>query len=279
MSSPAYALVVAVIWAVSPIYYRIYLSKFDFLSLNLLRTSTAALVLALPAAYYWNSAGLGFALPSGVLTLALGDTLLLLSLREVGASVATPVTYTYVLMIQLVGIGIGQTIPYGNLVAAVLVVLGVYMLSRGGVGKPRPKGIAFALAAGVMWTMGQELTQAATNAGGNFVVVTFTSRAAAAAALGVAILLTRRKLTWPSGLAPRELGLLFAIIISDLALGSTLFVYSVSTVGVALTVILTSLSPLLTQVFAKALGKESPSPRDYVGGVLIVAGLVLAVAL
>ena len=279
MSSPVYALVVAVIWAVSPIYYKVYLSKFDFLSLNLLRTSTAAIVLALPAAYYWNAAGLGFALPSGVLTLALGDSLLLLSLKEVGASVATPVTYTYVLMIQLVGIGIGQSIPYGNLVAAVMVVLGVYMLSRGGGGKPRPKGIALALSAGVMWTIGQELTQAATNSGGNFVVVTFTSRAAAAAALGVAFLLTRRKWTWPSGLAPRELGFMFAIIISDLALGSTLFVYSVSTVGVALTVILTSLSPLLTQVFAKALGKESPSPRDYVGGILIVAGLVLAVAL
>jgi len=279
LSSPVYALVVAVIWAVSPIYYKVYLSKFDFLSLNLLRTSTAAIVLALPAAYYWNAAGLGFALPSGVLTLALGDSLLLLSLKEVGASVATPVTYTYVLMIQLVGIGIGQSIPYGNLVAAVMVVLGVYMLSRGGGGKPRPKGIALALSAGVMWTIGQELTQAATNSGGNFVVVTFTSRAAAAAALGVAFLLTRRKWTWPSGLAPRELGFMFAIIISDLALGSTLFVYSVSTVGVALTVILTSLSPLLTQVFAKALGKESPSPRDYVGGILIVAGLVLAVAL
>ena len=279
MTSPAYALIVAVIWAVSPIYYRVYLSKFDFLSLNLLRTSTAALVLTLPAAYYWNATGLGFALPSGVLTLALGDSLLLLSLREVGASVATPVAYTYVLMIQLVGMGIGQRIPYGNLVAAVMVVLGVFMLSRRGAGKPRPRGVALALCAGVMWTIGQELTQAATSAGGNFVVVTFASRAAAAAALGVAFLLTRRKWTWPSGLAPREIGFMFAIIVSDLAVGSTLFVYSVSTVGVALTVILTSLSPLLTQVFAKALGKESPSPRDYIGGILIVAGLVLAVAL
>jgi drug/metabolite transporter, DME family len=58
-----------------------------------------------------------------------------------------------------------------------------------------------------------------------------------------------------------------------------LFVYSVSTIGVALTVILTSVSPLLTQIFARALGKESPSPRDFVGGILIVAALVLAVSL
>lgn len=279
MPSPAYALVVAVIWAVSPVYYRIFLKRFDFLSFNLLRTSAAGAVLAIPALYYWSSSGVGYALLSGVLTLSLGDSLFLLSIGEVGASVATPVVYTYVLIIQLVGMSIGQSIPYGNLVAAALVVGGVYILSRGGGGTPRPKGIALALVAGVMWTIGQEFTQAATNVGGNFVVIAFASRSAAALALGAAFLATMKRRTWPAGLLPREYGFMLLFILSDLAVGSTLFIYSVSTVGVALTVILTSLSPLLTQVFAKALGKESPSPRDFAGGVLIVAALVIAVAL
>jgi len=278
LASPAYALAVAVIWAVSPIYYRGFLSKFDFLSFNLLRTATASAVLAVPALYYWSSAGVGLAVPSGVLTLACGDSLFLLSLGEVGASVATPVGYTYVLMIQLVGISIGQEIPYGNLVAAVMVVGGVYLLSYGGGGKARPKGAALAISAGVFWTVGQELIQAATNAGGNFLVLTFTSRASAAVALGVAFLLTKRRAAWPRGIGARQYTFILALIISDLALGSTLFVYSVSTVGVDLTVILTSLSPLLTQVLAKALGKESPSARDFAGGLLIVTALVLAVA-
>jgi DME family drug/metabolite transporter len=83
---------------------------------------------------------------------------------------------------------------------------------------------------------------------------------------------------WPAGLSLWEYGFVLGIIVSDLAMGSMLFVYSVSTIGVALTVILTSLSPLLTQLFARALGKESPSPKDFVGGVLIVAALILAVA-
>jgi len=278
LASPVYALAVAVIWAVSPIYYRLFLAKFDFISFNLLRTASASAVLALPALYYWSFSGLAFAVPSGVFTLAFGDSLFLLSLREIGASVSTPVAYTYVLMIQLVGSVVGQAIPYANFAAAVMVVAGVFILSKGGEGKPRPKGIGFAISAGVLWTVGQELIQASTNAGGNFVVVTFASRAAAAVALGAVFALTRKQRTWPSGLGGRDYAFMLMFILSDLAIGSTLFVYSVSTIGVALTVILTSLSPLLTQLFAKALGKESLAPRDFLGGALIVAALVLAVA-
>ena len=73
--------------------------------------------------------------------------------------------------------------------------------------------------------------------------------------------------------------MILTIISSDLVVGSLLFVYSISVIGVALSVILTSLSPLLTQVFARALGKESPSTKDFLGGILIVSALVLAVAL
>ncbi len=278
MASPVYALGAAVIWAITPIYYRGFLSKVDFLNFNLLRTSASAAALAIPAVYLWGSSGLGFAVLSGVITLACGDSFFLLALREVGASVASPVAYTYVLMIQFVAAAAGQAVPLANFAAAAMVVGGVYMLSRGGEGRLRPKGLAFALVAGIVWAVGQELVQTSTNAGGNFVTVAFVRDLSAAVALGVAVLLTRKARPWPSGLSLRDYGLMCAFTIGDLALGSSLFVYSVSMAGVALTVILTSLSPLLTQVLATALGKESPSPRDFAGGVLIVAALVLAVA-
>ncbi len=279
MINPAFALAAALIWAFSPIYYRGFLTRFDFLSFNLLRNATAATVLFIPAIYLWSEAGFGYALLSGAITLACGDSLFLLSIRETGASVAAPVVYTYVLMVQGVGVALGQVIPYSNFAAAGMVVAGVYILSKGGDGKPRARGIAFALGAGVVWTVGQEFIQAATNAGGSTVVVTFSRTFAAAVALGAAILLTGRQRSWPRGLGVRTYAVMLAVIVSDLVVGSLLFVYSISTVGVALSVILTSLSPLLTQIFAKALGKESPSTRDFAGGALIVAALVLAVAL
>lgn len=278
MASPAYALGAALIWAITSIYYRGFLSKFDVLNFNLLRTSVASAVLVIPAVYFWGSNGLGFAALSGVITLACGDSFFLLSLRDAGASVASPVAYTYVLMIQFVGVAVGQVIPFASFTAAAMVIAGVYLLSKGGEGKRRRKGMVFAICAAIVWTIGQELVQTSTSAGGNFVTVAFTRDLSAALALGVAVLLTRNTRPWPSGLTLRQYGVMCGFTISDLAIGSTLFVYSVSTAGVALTVILTSLSPLVTQVMARALGKESPSPRDFAGGVLIVAALVLAIA-
>lgn len=278
MVNPTFALVSAVIWAVSPVYYRGFLEKFDFLSFNLFRTSASAVALLLPGLFYLGSPGLGYAALGGMVALACGDSLFLLSIQNMGASVAAPVVYTYVLMIQFVGVAIGQVIPYTNFASAVMVIAGVYLLSKGGGGGPRTKGIALAIAAGIAWTAGNELVQLATNAGANFVAVTFARDAAAALALGVAYLLTRKGRAWPARLPLRSYGLILAVVLGDLVIGSAAFVYSISTIGVALTVILTSLSPLLTQAFARALGKESPSTKDFMGGALIVAAVVVSVA-
>lgn len=279
MLNPSYAFVASLIWAFSPIYYRTFMKRFDFLVLNLLRTSLGAFVLVLPALHYGFGGGVYYAILSGAITLAVGDSLFLLSIREMGASIATPVVYTYVLFVQLTATTVGEVVPLADVVAALMVIVGVYVLSRGGDGRPRAKGIAFGVAAGIVWTVGQDLIRLATDAGGNVVVITFSRNFAAAIALAVAVLATGKIRLWPGGIAKREYGFLAFIAISDLALGSLLYVYSVSLVGIAATVILTSLSPLLTQLFSKALGKESPSRRDFVGGVLIVSAVVLAMAL
>jgi DME family drug/metabolite transporter len=277
--NPAYAFVASFIWAFSPIYYKTFMKRFDFLLLNLLRTSLASAVLALPAMYFGFGAGVWYALASGAITLAVGDSLFLLSIREMGASIATPVVYSYVLFVQLTATIVGETVPLANVAAAVMVIAGVYLLSRGERGRPRAKGVALGVAAGLVWTVGQDLIRVAINAGGNVFVVAFSRNFAAAIALAVAVLVTGRSRLWPRGTTKREYGFLSLVAISDLALGSLLYVYSVSLVGIAVTVILTSISPLLTQVFSRALGKESPSGRDFVGGLLIVSAVIIAVAL
>ncbi len=279
MVNPIYALIPALIWSFSPIYYRVFMKKFDFLSLNLVRTSLSSAVLLLPAVYFGFSGGLGYALLSGLVTLAVGDSLFLLSIRETGASVATPVVYSYVLFVQLTSFTLGQAVPGANLVAAAMVVAGVAVLSRGSGGKPRTRGIAFALGAALAWTAGQELIQLATGAGTNVFAIAFGRTAAAAVALGAVTLLTRSARKWPSDLGRRDLAFVALIVISDLVVGSLFFVYSISLIGVALTVIVTSLNPLFTQVFSRALGKETPSGRDFAGGALIVVAVIISVAL
>jgi DME family drug/metabolite transporter len=279
MVNPTFALGASLIWAFSPIYYRAFLKRFDFLVLNLTRTALASAVLFLPAIYFGFGGGTGYALLSGSITLAVGDSLFLLSIKEMGASVATPVVYTYVLLVQLTAGEVGESVPLVNLVSALLVVAGVFALSRSGSGSPRARGLALALAAAVVWAVGQDLIGLATAAGGSAVSIAFSRNMAAAVALAAAALATRKGRRWPSGLTLREFALVAAIAISDLAVGSLLYVYSASLAGVATTVILTSPSPALTQVLSKALGKESPRRTDFLGGGLIVAAVVLAVAL
>jgi DME family drug/metabolite transporter len=274
---PTYALLAALIWAFSPIYYRTFLNKFDFLSLNLLRTSLAAGLLALPAIYVGNQNGITYALLSGSITLALGDSLFLLSVAEMGASIATPVVYIYVLLVQFSAGAVGETVPFANAVAAVLVLTGIFSLSLGRSGKPRAKGVTLAVVAAVVWTAGQDLIRLATGAGGNPVVITFSRNFAAAIVLAIVGFGMKRVNLRPLGMKKRDYGVLVSVALSDLALGSLLFVYSISVVGIATTVILTSLSPLLTQIFSRALGKESPSKTDFLGGILIVASLMIAV--
>ena len=128
--NPLPALIAALIWAFSPIYYAVYLKKFEMLTLNFIRTSLGAGVLLLPALYFGFQQSAVFAVLSGVITLAVGDSLFLISIRQVGASVATPVVYTYVLLIQLTAFSVGESVVVTNIVSATLIILGVLLLSR-----------------------------------------------------------------------------------------------------------------------------------------------------
>jgi len=274
--NPIPALIAALIWAFSPIYYGVYLKKFGMLTLNFIRTSLGAGVLLLPALYFGFQQGAIFAVLSGVITLAVGDSLFLISIREVGASVATPVVYTYVLLIQLTAFSVGESVLATNIVSATLIIVGVLLLSRGGGQAPRIKGIIIALGASLIWTVGQDLLKVASSAGLQFVSLAFLRDGSAAIALGLTLLVRGRPLSFfKKKVTPREGGYLAIVSISDLALGSAIYVYSVSTTGLALTVILTSLSPFLTQVFSKLLGKETPTNMDILGGLLIVLALVI----
>jgi len=278
--NPLPALISALIWALSPIYYRTFLKKFEMLTLNFIRTSPGAGVLLLPALYFGFQQGAFYALLSGVITLSVGDSLFLISIREVGASVAAPVVYAYVLFIQLTAFSIGESVVATNVLSAVLIIFGVLLLSRGGSQTPRIKGIMIALGASLVWTVGQDLLKVASSAGLQFVSLAFVRDGSAAVALGLAVLVRERGLPSLRRKVTRREGAYLALVsISDVAIGSSIYVYSVSVSGLAVTVIITSISPFLTQLFSKGLGKEAPSTSDILAGFLIVMALIVTVAL
>jgi len=264
---------------VSAVYYRNLQPKIGFLWLNLMRTSIASIILLVPAIYFGAFGGVEFAVLSGILNLAVGDSLFLIALRKVGTSIAAPVVYTYVLFVQLFGSVAGEATPLSNLLSSALVIWAVVILSRGKDGSARASGIGFALGASVAYASGNLLVKLSSIAGGNFLSVAFVRCASAAIALGIVTLVSR------SGMEPvfgtfrgKNKSVFTVVTASDLAVGSTLIVYSVSTVGVTQTVILSSIAPLLAQVFSKVVGREAPTMTDFLGGLIIVVAIVVAVA-
>ncbi len=262
----------------SSVYYRVFQSKLNFLQLNLIRTSFAAAVLLFPAVYLGGFQGSLFAILSGVVSLAFGDSLFLVAIRKIGASIAAPVVYTYVFLVQASAQVAGEGVPATNFLSAGLIMLGVLVLSRGKQGAPRKGGILFALGASAAYTLGNLLIRVSTNTGGNFIAIAFVRAGAAAAVLGVVMILTQPlPRLIPAGFGRKDLLPVAIVGICDLSLGSSLLVYSVSTTGVAVTVILASISPFLTQVFSRLLGKEAPSNTDILGGLVIICAVVITV--
>jgi len=276
MSESVPALASSTIWALCPIYYRDYFLKYDTPTINLLRLCYGGLAMLVPFLVLGSVQGLPYAVASGAVVLVAGDTCYFYAVKYAGASVAAPAAYTDVLLTQFSATFVGEPLRPAFLVSSCLIIAGIYILSRGDRSGPRFKGVAIALCASVLWTIGQTILQVATAGGANPLSLTFMRIGGAVVLLGL-IYAVRR----PKGairLGARKQAWLAALSVADTAVGTSLFIYSLSLVGLNMTILLTSPSPFLTQVFSKVLGKEKPSSNDLLAGSLIVVALLLAIA-
>ncbi len=199
-------MVAAAIWALSSVYYRVFQQKLGFLQLNLLRTSFASAALFLPAIYFGGFQSFGFAILSRIVSLAVVDSLFLIAIRKIGAPIAAPVAYTYVLFVQLSAQAANEVVPFSNFLSAAMVLLGVLLLSRSKQAVHRIGGVAFALGASAGYTAGNLLLKLSTNAGGNFLTIGFVRVGSAALALGVVMVLTRSSpRSFPKGFGKTDL--------------------------------------------------------------------------
>jgi len=57
----------------------------------------------------------------------------------------------------------------------------------------------------------------------------------------------------------------------------TLFLYAVKTVGVAVTALATSISPVLGRMFSRVIAGEKPSPRAVCGTLVSALGIFIGV--
>ncbi|MEM4035867.1 MAG: DMT family transporter [Fervidicoccaceae archaeon] len=261
----------ATIWALIVFPYRSYMRGSGPLALNARRLLYAA-VLSSPAAALKlePSRDLLFAAASGLFGLWIGDTLYFGAIRRSGPSVAAPVAYTYIVLSQFAASLLGERLRPEVVTASLIAFAGVVVVSSGE-GRAGAAGIAYALGAALSWVASVSCIKLASES------VDFFSIAyarVAAAALAAWIQLTARGRA-PSPLPPKGWSALPLIAVLDLVVGGSLFALSIGALGVSPTVVVISLSPAITQIYARLTGVELVGPRKMIGAGLIIAASIL----
>lgn len=266
----AAALAAATIWGLVIFLYKRHMESLDPVAVNFSRLFYVSAILSPVLATVESASGLWAAVASGLITLVLGDSLYFYAIHKVGGSVAAPLAYTYVVMAQYFAYVLGEEVTYWLVASSLLVVLGVGLLSRGGEVRLSPLGLAAAIGAALLWSLGITAIKLATLGGVHPVAVAYLRALSAAAVLG-AYLAVRRKIR-----LVKSVKFAFASVL-DLGVGSALFAFSIDRVGLAVATILVAVSPLVAQTYAKASGTESLTVLQIAGGVVIFLAVALAV--
>lgn len=262
----------SIIWGTVIFYYKKLMEKESFYTLNFKRVFSALMFSFPIAVISWTTKGALPSMLSGVVGLGIGDTLYLYAILKSGASIAAPVAYTYVILSQLTAFLIGEKVGLQLVIGALFAFLGVSLLNKEN-SSANLKGVVMAFLAGISWMFSAVLIKHATVAEGSpSYIVAFYRLLGATIFLGCLNYYLDRN---PKRLFNITQRILPPISFIDMYLGAALYSLGVSQLGVSKTVIIVSLSPAITVIFAKVMRLEEINWYKAIGTILIIAGIVL----
>jgi DME family drug/metabolite transporter len=289
------ALGTAISWTVSAVLYRRALSNTKPLQANIVRLGCTSLVLMGFIALI-GKLSIFLSLPvysvvlsalSGLIGLGLGDTLYMVSLKQIGVSRAVPISCTYPLFSLIVALVIQpKTVAFEVIVAAVAIVFGIWLLTRepeSSEGKAqksfRIRGGLFALGAAVFWALSIAMINSAvtlpeTGTLDSALVLNTIRVLSVAIFLLTSTPLTDRKFSFAKT-QRKSLALLTLGGLVALGLGWFLLTYSFLYIPEAQAVPISSTTPLFAVVSGMIFLKERITVRNVAGTIIIVLGVFL----
>lgn len=287
------ALGAALSWMVSAILYRKALQQTTPVAANILRLSCTSAVLALflvgigkfQVLTSMPTSILVLAGVSGVVGLGLGDTLYMVSLKQIGVARAVPLTCTYPLFSLLWAVSLqGAPITLPVVAATVIIVLGVWLVTyenpadKSGIErKVLVRGIVAALATAVLWSMSITLMNVAVLEASDLdhalVINTVRTIAVAVFMLALSPLLDRKLVFLKTRL--RTVATLMTGGIVALGLGWFFLAYSFTVTVESRAVPISSTTPLFSALVGLVLLHEKVNWKNVLGSVTIVLGIVL----
>jgi DME family drug/metabolite transporter len=215
--------------------------------------------------------------------LVIGDTLYFRAMDLAGVSWAMPVSSINPLWaVLLAALLIGEPLSWSLVLGALLVVAGIILVSRstGGVNngrkiepKARRLGLLMALAASVLWAIGQVALKPGTD--GVHTVVANSIRQPLGALLLLVPNLFRGQWRELRSLDRRSWGIIVLASLIGTGLGTFLFIIAIQMSGAGRTAILASTAPLMAVPFSMMWMGERPTRLTFAGTLLTTFGIAL----
>lgn len=316
------ALLSALLWAIASVLLAAGARRLHVLPLNLVRciTSTMFFWVLLPFSGGWPAvaaippAAWVWLLVSVLGLLVIGDTLYFRSLDLAGVSWAMPVAGVNPLWAVLLGaVFLDEPLTWRLMLSAVLVVMGIFLVSRSLDGRRRPQsgrglgeaevtipeqggvqgyeeavpvsrarsvsseqrrsGLLLALAVSVLWAVGLLALKPATAE--IDAVVANSVRQPLAMVMLLGIVIARGRWRDLRGLDRRSWAVIVGASLLGTGLATLFFVWAIQRAGAGRTAILTSTSPILAIPFSMLWLGERPGLPTLAGMVLTTAGIAL----
>jgi len=291
VSGELFALLSALIWAISTVLWALGAKRLHIVPLNLIRCVVATVLFWFLLLFYGGFQAIAavsltswFWLTVSVLALlVVGDILFFRSMELAGVSWAMPVSSINPLWaLMLAALFLGEPLTWPLALGAVLVILGVILVrkpSNGAAGKnpldsqARRKGLLLALVVSVLWATGQVALKLGT-VGINSVVAN-SIRLPLGAVIMMALTLWRGQLSDLRQIDRKSWGIILLASFVGTGLGSLFFVYAIQLAGAGKASVLVSIAPLLAIPFSMMWLQERPTRWTLVGTVLTAAGVAL----
>jgi uncharacterized membrane protein len=291
LSGEGVAILSALLWAVASVLLTVGTKRIHVVPMNMIRCliSTSFFWILLP--FYGGWEALAAIPPSALLwmvvsvlaLLVIGDSLYFRSMDLAGVSWAMPVASINPLWaVLLASVFVDEPLTWSLLLGAVLVVVGVTLLSRpvsqatGGRSiepAERRAGLLLALTTSILWAVGQVALKPAT--AGIHSVVANSVRQPMALLLLLGLTTVQGRWRELRRLDRRSWLIIIVASLVGTGFGTLFFIMAIQMAGAGRTAVLTSSAPLMAIPFSMLWLRERPTRWTLTGTLLTTAGITL----
>jgi len=289
------ALGAAVCWTISAIMYKEALFKAKPVSANIVRLVCTSIILVACLAIIGKfgvlmnlpACAVVLACVSGIIGLGFGDTLYMMSLKLIGVARAVPITCVYPLFNLLWAVFlVEEPITLSVILGAVTIVFGIWLLrqeTNAGTAETEKKilvkGVAYALATAVMWSVSitmidMAVTLPETSSLDHALAINTIRVTAIAVSLLVSAPIIDRSFGFLKMQRKTLAVLIFGGIVA-LGLGWFFLTYSFISTLESRAVPISSTTPLFSTLSGIVFLHEKVTARNAVGSIMIVVGIFL----